>query len=218
MRSDAPALTERAWLHSGELEQDVALAARSDVPVLISGEPGVGKLFVARLIHERSDHRRASWVRIGCAETSVRQLEVEMLGQRRSLRAGRDEPVLLMPHSATVVLEEIDHLSASLQSALERILESGATGRLGGDSVLWNSDVRIVSTMTADARNMSRPERISERLFYRLNTTHLVIPPLRERREDIPRLVHHWIADGERHGLKTPRLSTETFHKTYAQK
>ena len=177
-----------SWLHSRELEEDVEAAARSNAPVLISGEPGVGKLFVARAIHARSGQRRAPFIRMsGAADRS------------------------LIPHGATVAIEEIDQLSPLSQAALEQLLEGGA-----GVSVRRNPDIRIVSTMTANVRQTGRPRGLSERLFYRLNTIHLVIPPLRERQADIPRLVRHWVHDREQEGHRTPTFSTEANERLMA--
>ena len=192
-----PAVTEQSWFHPVDLEGQVQRAARSDVPVLVSGEPGVGKTFIAQLIHDRSSYRHAPCARIHCAA---------------------DVSELVMPHGTTVVLDDVPRLSATLQADLVQFLERRAAGDSAEGGAWRNPDVRIVSTMTVAGGIERRPRELTERLFYRLNAIHVAVPPLRDHVWDIPRVVDHWVAESERQHCRIPAFSSGALDELMAHR
>ena len=181
-----------AWFHSADLDLDVERAARVSLPVLISGERGAGKRFVARRIHERSDRRRRPFVWLGC---------------------GRDQQEMVMPHGATVVLGEVFRLRPTVQSKLERFLGGEPPRHRDEGTGARCPDIRILSTMTVDPALAGPPLGFSAHLFYRLNAIHLVVPPLRDHRDDIPLLLQHWAAKRRQQGRMTPDWSTDALDR-----
>lgn len=176
----------------------MGLAERvADTPltVLIEGESGTGKELFAQLIHEKSSRSKNAFVKINCAALPENLLESELFGHVRGAftgahqdRVGRFE----LADGGTIFLDEIGEMPLALQAKLLRVLQSSEFERLG-ESVTRRVDVRVVA-----ATNRELPEEIAagkfrEDLFYRLNAVRLKIPPLRERREDIPLLAAHFI-------------------------
>lgn len=183
-----------AWLHSAALKGEVEEAARSSLPILISGEPGTGKRFVARWIHERRDSDRSEVIRIDAGEEAV---------PMALWRALRNESVSQGRGAATVLVEGLERLSGPIRSALEQLVDvRGDSLNAGG-----TAGSRVVTTIDSDALKDGIPDHLPENLFYRLNTVHLAVPPIRERRSDIPRLVSHWLSDCG-NGARMPKLST----------
>ncbi len=195
------------------LQEDLEFAARSDAKVLITGESGVGKEVVARLIHQRSGRRNASLVTINCAGLPDTLLESELFGHVRGSFTGayRDRPGLLeMAHGGTVFMDEVGEMSLRMQALLLRFLESGEVQRVGADRSQNRVDVRVIA-----ATNRNLAERIAEKefredLYYRLNVIHLLITPLRERRDDIQVLLAYFLrVYSQRHGVPTPDLAPD---------
>ncbi len=195
------------------LQEDLEFAARSDAKVLITGESGVGKEVVARLIHQRSGRRNASLVTINCAGLPDTLLESELFGHVRGSFTGayRDRPGLLeMANAGTVFMDEVGEMSLRMQALLLRFLESGEVQRVGADRTQSRVDVRVIA-----ATNRNLVERIAEKefredLYYRLNVIHLLIPPLRERRDDVQVLLPYFLrVYSQRHGVPTPDLSPD---------
>jgi DNA-binding NtrC family response regulator len=196
-----------------ELREELGYAARSDAKILITGESGVGKEVVARLIHRQSPRGRAQLVTINCAGLPDSLLESELFGHVRGSFTGayRDKPGLLeLAHNGTIFMDEVGEMSLRMQALLLRFLESGEIQRVGAERPQARVNVRV---MAATNRNLS--ERIAskdfrEDLYYRLNVIHLTIPALRERREDVPELLAHFIAHySTRHSLPPPSVTPE---------
>ena len=176
------------------LRDEMDCAAQCHAKVLITGESGVGKEVVARLIHHGSTRSHKALVAINCAGVPDSLLESELFGHVRGSftdayadKRGRFE----VAHGGTVFLDEVGEMSARMQAMLLRFLETGEIQRLGSDRMLPPLDVR---TITATHRNLIehvREKTFREDLYYRLNVIHIRIPPLRERRDDIEPLLHH---------------------------
>jgi two-component system, NtrC family, response regulator AtoC len=183
----------------------VAKVADFKTTVLIAGESGVGKELVARAIHHRSSRKNAPFVAVNCGAIPEPLLESELFGYRRgaftdatSDRAGLFEQA----NGGTLLLDEIGELPLSLQVKLLRVLQEETMRRLG-DNKDTKVDVRILAATHRDLAAETAAGRFREDLFYRINVLTIKIPPLRERREDIPLLVDHFIA------RNNVRLSTE---------
>jgi transcriptional regulator with PAS, ATPase and Fis domain len=196
-----------------DLEQEVQYAARSDAKILITGESGVGKEVLARLIHRQSHRARNQLLTINCAGLPDSLLESELFGHVRGSFTGayRDKTGLLeLAHGGTIFMDEVGEMSLRMQALLLRFLETGEIQRVGGDKAQSRVDVRVI---TATNRNLV--EKIASRdfredLYYRINVIHLTVPPLRDRREDIPELLEHFFrVYSERHGVTKPQLSPD---------
>jgi DNA-binding NtrC family response regulator len=183
---------------SAKLVQVVNLAkkiAPTSVPVLISGESGTGKELVSFLIHHHSRRSQGMYIRVNCAALSDSLLESELFGHEKgaftgaySQRKGRFE----MAHGGTLLLDEIAETPAKFQAKLLRVLEQQDFERVGGnDSV--RVDVRIISTTNKDLLQEAAEGRFRQDLYYRLSGVRLIIPPLRQRSEDLPDLVWHFV-------------------------
>jgi transcriptional regulator with GAF, ATPase, and Fis domain len=174
------------------LEQEIDSASRSDAKVLITGETGVGKEVVSRLIHHRSARAAAGLVTLNCAGLPDSLLESELFGHVRGSFTGayRDKPGLLeMAPNGTVFLDEVGEMSMRMQVVLLRFLESGEIQRVGADRSHTRVNVRLVTATNRDLEKEIQSGAFREDLYFRLNVIRFAIPPLRERVEDIPLLV-----------------------------
>ena len=167
--------------------------APTSAPVLISGESGVGKEVIARLIHRQSQRADAPFVAVNCAAIPQQLLESEFFGYENGSFTGSakgGKPGLLdAAHGGTLFLDELGEMPLELQSKLLRVIQDGRFFPVGGTR--WRrADIRYVSATNADVH---RPEKLRQDLFYRLSVVKLHLPPLRERRGDIPPLVDHWM-------------------------
>jgi DNA-binding NtrC family response regulator len=196
------------------LETEIDLAARSDAKVLVTGESGVGKEVVARQIHHRSLRRNAPLVTINCAGIPETLLASELFGHVRGsfTDAHRDKVGWLeQAHRGTIFMDEIGEMSTSMQSLLLRFLENGEIQRVGSDRRNGSVDVRVITATNRRLTERVAANEFREDLFYRLNVIHIEIPPLRERREDIPSLLEYFIrAFGEMHSVERPRFGEGT--------
>jgi two-component system response regulator AtoC len=177
------------------LESEIESAARSDAKVLITGETGVGKEVVSRLIHHRSARASAGLVTLNCAGLPDSLLESELFGHVRGSFTGayRDKPGLLeMAPNGTVFLDEVGEMSMRMQVVLLRFLESGEIQRVGADRSHTRVNVRLVTATNRDLEKEIRSGAFREDLYFRLNVIRFSIPPLRERAEDVPLLVQHY--------------------------
>jgi formate hydrogenlyase transcriptional activator len=175
----------------GQLMNDVDLIADSDTAVFISGETGTGKDHIARYIHHLSSRRDQLFVKINCAALVPTLIESELFGHAKGSftganvhRTGRFE----MADGGTIYLDEIGELPLQSQAKLLQVLEEKTFERVG-ESTPVSVDFRVISATNQDLKTIIRKEKFRRDLYYRLNTIHLEIPPLRERAEDIPLLV-----------------------------
>lgn len=189
-------------------------AARSDAKVLITGESGVGKDLVAGLIHDRSNRRGASMVTINCAGLPDTLLESELFGHVRGSFTGayRDKPGLLeAARGGTLFMDEIGEMSLRMQAVMLRFLETGEIQRVGAEHPGPRVDVRLIAATNRNLLDQVAAKTFREDLFYRLNVIHLGIPPLRDRREDIPELVDVFVRHySELYTVSMPPISSET--------
>jgi len=199
------------------LREDIACAARSESKVLISGESGSGKEVTARLIHAQGARRREPLVTLNCAGVPETLLESELFGHAKGSFTGayRDKPGLLaLGHRGTVFLDEIGEMSLRMQSMLLRFLETGETQRVGATRPEPRLDVRVITATNRDLQALVVAKTFREDLYYRLNVLHLVVPPLRSRREDVPALVqfffHRYSAE---YGVALPVMSSDALKR-----
>jgi transcriptional regulator with PAS, ATPase and Fis domain len=195
------------------LELEISDAARSDAKVLLTGESGVGKEVVARLIHQQSRRRGVKLVALNCAAVPDSLLESELFGHVRGSFTGayRDKPGLLeLANSGTIFLDEIGETSLRMQALMLRFLENGEIWRIGADRVQTTSDVRVIAATNRDLVDRIEQREFRADLYYRLNVLHIKIPPLRERREDIPLFLDHFLrVYSERHLTPLPELTPD---------
>src|SRR5262245_62120045 len=197
------------------IEAEIEYAARSDAKVLITGESGVGKEVIARLVHQRSRRALTPLVTINCAGIPDSLLESALFGHVRGSFTGayRDRLGLLeMAHQGTILLDEIGEMSLRMQALLLRFLENGEIQRVGADRVQSRVDVRVIAATNRNLLERIGTKDFREDLYYRLNVIHITIPPLRARREDIPAFLDYFLRSySERHGVKRPELTPDAF-------
>jgi transcriptional regulator with GAF, ATPase, and Fis domain len=202
------------------IERDIDCAARSDAKVLITGETGVGKEIAARLIHQRSARSAAPLVTLNCAGLPDSLLESELFGHVRGSFTGayRDKPGLLeMAPNGTVFLDEVGEMSIRMQAVLLRFLESGEIQRIGADRAHTRVNVRLITATNRDLQAQIEAGAFREDLYFRLHVVRLCIPPLRERRGDVPLLVNHFLEFYSRtHKVPTPNVLPEAMETLVA--
>jgi transcriptional regulator with GAF, ATPase, and Fis domain len=192
----------------------VALVARSDVPVLILGETGSGKEVIARAIHDRSQRARGPFIRVNCGAIPPELIDSELFGHEKgsftgaaATRRGWFERA----NGGTLFLDEIGELPLAAQVRLLRVLQDGLFERVGGEQPL-KAEVRLVAATHRDLAAMVQSGGFREDLWYRISVFPIVLPPLRERREDIPLLAEHFARRAAiRFGLKLQLPSPEQF-------
>jgi len=176
--------------------KEVERVAQSNSPVIITGESGTGKELIAKAIHSNSHRKYFPLVSVHCGALTESLLESELFGHEKGAftgamfnRKGRFE----MADGGTIFLDEIATISAKMQIELLRVLESKTFVRVGGNKEI-TSDFRVICATNRDLKKMVENGTFREDLFYRLNVVNINVPPLRERKEDIPLLVHYFIA------------------------
>ena len=188
--------------------------------MLITGETGVGKEVVARLIHSRSARASAPLVTLNCAGLPDSLLESELFGHVRGSFTGayRDKPGLLeMAPNGTVFLDEVGEMSTRMQVVLLRFLESGEIQRIGADRSHARVNVRLITATNRDLQAQIASGAFREDLYFRLNVIRLWIPPLRERAEDIPLLIDYYLDNyAQAHRVSAPELSPEALEALMA--
>src|SRR6186713_933774 len=178
------------------LEQEIDRVARSDAKVLITGESGVGKEIVARAIHSGGPRSMMVFAPVNCAGLPETLLESELFGHVKGSFTGayRDKPGKLeSAHMGTVFLDEIGEMTLRMQGLFLRFLETGEVQRVGADGGARHVNVRVIGATHRNLREMITQGTFREDLYYRLNVIQITVPPLRERREDIPELVTHFL-------------------------
>jgi two-component system, NtrC family, response regulator HydG len=193
------------------LQEEIHYASRCDAKVLITGESGAGKEIVARLIHDASLRRRSPLVTVNCAALSETLLETELFGHVRGSFTGayRDRlGVFEQGHRGTVFMDEVGETTPRMQGLLLRFLETGEIQRVGSDQIQNRVDVRIIAATNKNLIENVAAKTFREDLYYRLNVIHLRVPPLRERKEDVPLLLNHFLETFARqYSVQTPRIS-----------
>ena len=178
--------------------------AETKSTVLITGETGTGKELVARAIHDRSAQRHMPLIKVNCAAIPETLLESELFGHVRGAFTGATttkKGKFALADGGTIFLDEIGTMTPALQSKLLRVLQEREFEPLGAERT-EKVDVRVIAASNRDLRQMVSDNRFQEDLFYRLNVIPIEIPPLRERREDIPPLVEHFV---RKHAQRTGR-------------
>ena len=199
------------------VEREIAVAARCSAKVLVTGESGVGKELVSRSIHERSSRRTGRFVAINCAGLPESLLESELFGHVRGSFTGayRDKRGWLeTAHGGTIFMDEIGEMSLRMQAMLLRFLETGEIQRVGSDRPMPPLDVRVVAATHRNLVQHVTNKSFREDLYYRLNVIHIEVPPLRERREDIPDLLAHFLALFSRaHRMPEPEIRSDALQQ-----
>ncbi|MCA9275866.1 MAG: sigma-54-dependent Fis family transcriptional regulator [Phycisphaerales bacterium] len=174
----------------------VKTVANSKIPVLITGESGTGKELIAQAVHNNSPRSAKRFVTMNCAGQAESLLEDQLFGHVKGAFTGAEKDrdgVFEYADGGTVFLDEIGDMPLAMQAKLLRVLESGEVVRLGANETK-HVDVRFVSATNRDFGSMTADGSFRQDLFFRINGAHVHLPPLRERREDIPRIVRHAIA------------------------
>jgi len=175
--------------------ESIKVVTASDVPVLIQGETGTGKELVARAIHYRGPRRRFPFFPVNCAAIPETLLESELFGHERGAFTGaveRRKGKFEMANGGTLFLDEIGEMPLSLQAKILRVIEDHTFRRVGGNELL-RSDVRIISATNKDLVEEVRKANFRDDLYYRLSVFPIFLPPLRERKNDIPELVEYFL-------------------------
>jgi formate hydrogenlyase transcriptional activator len=195
--------------------------AATDSTVLLLGETGTGKELIARTIHDHSRRKHRVMVKVNCAALPASLVESELFGRERGAFTGaltREMGRFELANASTILLDEIGELPLELQSKLLRVLQEGEFERLGGPRTI-KVDVRVIAATSKNLHQAVQEGKFREDLFYRLNVFPITLPPLRERKEDIPALVWHFVNDlSQRMGrsIESIQASTmETFKNYY---
>ncbi len=195
-----------------QIRAQVALIAKVDVPVLMLGESGVGKEILARLIHKMSIRAHRPMVKVNCAALPADLLESELFGYEAGAFTGaaKSKPGKFeLAHKGTILLDEIGEMSAPLQAKLLHVLQDGQFSRLGGRANV-TADARILAATNIDVMQAIADRKLREDLYYRLNAFTMTIPPLRERREEIPVLLNYFMNSLAKKFAKNPLPLSDT--------
>ncbi len=192
--------------------KQVEQVAATESTVLIQGETGTGKELIARALHNNSNRSKRSLVTVNCAAIPPEMIESELFGHEKGAFTGAYTKKLgrfELAHQGTLFLDEIGELPRNLQTKLLRVLQEGEFQRLGNPGTL-KTDVRIIAATNRNLEKAIGNGEFREDLYYRLNVFPITVPPLRERKEDIPLLVGHFI---EKYSAKTGKQIHETSQK-----
>jgi two-component system, NtrC family, response regulator AtoC len=179
-----------------KLRSQAALVANVDIPVLMLGESGTGKEVMARLIHKLSPRAHRTFLKVNCAAVPGELLESELFGYEAGAFTGANHAKpgkFELCNKGTILLDEIGELPFGLQAKLLHVLQDQTFSRLGGRTVI-KVDVRILAATNINIPEALANKRLREDLYYRLNAFTLQIPPLRERKEEIPILLKHFMS------------------------
>jgi len=178
-----------------QIAKRVLKVAKSEANVIIFGESGTGKELIARSIHRYSPRKNKPFIPLDCVALPTTLLESELFGFEKGAFTGaiKLKPgVFELAEEGTLFLDEISELDPHLQAKLLRVLQERQFRRIGGEKLI-KVDVRIISATNRNPERAVKEKRLREDLYYRLNVVPIYLPPLRDRREDIPHLVHHFI-------------------------
>ncbi len=178
------------------LLETLAMVAPSDATVLIMGESGTGKEVIANAIHHNSPRAGEPFIKVSCAALPETLLESELFGHEKGAFTGavaRREGRFQLAHGGSIFLDEVGEMSPALQTKLLRVLQEKEFEPLGGARTV-KVDIRVIAATNRDLEREVKEGRFREDLYYRLNVVPIVLPPLRERREDIPLLADHFLA------------------------
>jgi DNA-binding NtrC family response regulator len=172
--------------------------AKTNASVMIVGESGTGKEVIAQFIHRHSGRSDQPLIPLNCAAVPEHLLESEMFGHRKGAFTGADREkigLIEVAHNGTFFLDELTEMPLTLQAKLLRVVQDGVLRRVGSEKEDARVDVRFLSATNRDPREAIRSKHLREDLFYRLNVFPIMLPPLRERPEDIPVLARHFLAE-----------------------
>jgi len=195
----------------------VRVIADSESSVLVTGETGTGKELIANLIHQSSSRRHKPFVPVSCAILSETLIESELFGHERGAFTGaiKDRPGRFeLASGGTIFLDDIDDVPLTMQVKLLRVIQHRVVERLGGTRQI-PVDVRVITGAKRDLRALTAEGKFREDLFYRLNVIPVSLPPLRERREDIPILVDHFVAQYCRRRDEEPKAVSQAVLQTF---
>jgi transcriptional regulator with GAF, ATPase, and Fis domain len=188
----------------------IKVVSRSDSSILITGESGTGKEVIANVLHHQSARRAQPFVAVSCALFSETLIETELFGHDRGAFTGaiKDKPGRFeLAQGGTLFLDDIDDVPLSIQVKLLRALQNREVERVGGTRTI-PVNVRIITGSKRDLKQMMVEGKFREDLYYRLNVLPIVLPPLRERREDVPALMDHFLNRFARErGIDLPEIS-----------
>jgi two-component system response regulator AtoC len=173
----------------------IKVVAKSNATVLVTGESGTGKELVARAIHSQSNRHNKPFIAVSCAALPESLLESELFGHEKGSFTGayaQKKGKFEFAEGGTLFLDEIGEMSANIQVHLLRVLEEKEFTRVGGNEPI-KADVRVVSATNKDLRKAIEKQEFREDLYYRLNVVNVELPPLRERKEDVPLLAQHFL-------------------------
>lgn len=191
--------------------QSIDRAAATRAKVLVMGESGTGKELAARAVHRLSARAEAPFVALNCAAVPETLIESEVFGHDEGAftgARGRHRGKFEQAHGGTLLLDEIGDMSLMTQAKVLRVLESGEIQRVGGEEAI-KLDVRLIAATNRDLAREVEDGNFREDLYYRISVITIQIPPLRERREDIPELARHFChVHGEEHGRASPTLTS----------
>jgi two-component system nitrogen regulation response regulator NtrX len=201
LRRENESLKERLWddfdlvgqSHAiGQLRQLIERIAPTNSRVMITGGPGSGKEVVARLLHAKSRRQKSPFIAINCATIAPERMEIELFGVEGAGDGGRKVGLFEQAHGGTLFLDEVPDMPLETQGKILRVLVEQNFQRVGGGQRV-QVDVRVISSCSSDARTEIQDGRLREDLFHRLNVVGIRVPPLVERREDIPSLIEHFM-------------------------
>jgi len=188
-----------------EIHNLISKAAKNDATVLISGETGTGKELVARAIHSESSRRHGPFVAVNCAAVHPDRMEDDLFGHVKGGFTGAERPregYFVTAEGGTIFLDEIGDMPMDVQASVLRVLQERTIRAIGMDSERL-VDVRVISATNRDTVKAVKEGKLREDLYYRLNVIPIAVPPLRERKEDIPLLVAYFLKKhGDSSGLK----------------
>ncbi len=194
------------------LQQQIEMAAQSNSRVLILGESGAGKELVARLLHEKSTRAKGAFVEVNCAAMPQELIESELFGHEKGSFTGateRKSGKFELADKGTLFLDEVGDMTLQTQAKVLRVIETQVFQRVGGSKNI-KVDVRIIAATNKDLSEEVKKDNFREDLYFRLNVIPITVPPLRERKEDIPQLIQNFVETfAFENGMRIKEISPE---------